>query len=102
MACGETWNSDITVMWNSPIGASVIMSIVPGLSNAGEWDPDSCSGVDCIRLNTTRQSTTMPHEVGHLLGFLHSINPVDLMCDTSCGLRAVQSWHIKKLIDHYF
>ncbi|HLE55514.1 MAG TPA: hypothetical protein VJB15_00380, partial [Rhodothermia bacterium] len=103
VACGETWNSDISVVWSSPLGATVIMSIVPGLSNAGEWEPDSCSGVDCIRLNPNRQSTTMAHEVGHLLGFFsHSINPIDLMCNESCALRAVQSWHIKKLIEHYF
>jgi hypothetical protein len=114
-ACGQTWISAVNFGWSAPALANVFIQVVPGLTVDGDpangsFEALSCpNSWDCLRLNDSRPNTTMAHEIGHALGFLDSVGPLDIMCSDedvnvciNYDLRAVFAWHIRKLIDAYF
>jgi hypothetical protein len=101
--CGESYTSDNTYEWATAASVNVRVTIDPALSNNGEQEDNACGGLDCIRLNSTRPTTTFAHEIGHALGFLDSTTTTDIMCNACSNYEArdVQGWHIAKLLDYY-
>jgi hypothetical protein len=109
--CGVTYTSVVNFDWRPPSTANVRFEYVPTLSPCGEMQATTSSAMDIVRIRCLPGDPSGPvdglttaHEIGHVLGFSLPHRQVggDLMSSPPVGIRDVQAYHIRVLLDRYF